>query len=193
MVRELISRYSIDAARVYVAGMSAGAAMAINLTRSYPELFAAAAVHSGLPYACANNVVSALAVMKNGHVGRERPFGQARSAVPLIVFHGDHDLTVNHSNADVLVEQTLVDWPPEQPLSTRSTTRFSQGGRDCQRVIYQTADGQVAVDYWTIHGGGHVWSGGNVHGSHTDAMGPNASVEFWRFLSAHRRDISSDL
>jgi poly(hydroxyalkanoate) depolymerase family esterase len=183
MVRDLIQRYSLDRDRIYVAGMSAGGAMAVILARTYPDVFAAAAVHSGLAYGCANNVVSALAVMKKATVV---PPARDSFSTPIIVFHGDHDATVDHSNADALARQVLADWPRAQPLSIQSSSRFSEGGRLCDRVIYTTPQGEIALDYWTIQGGGHLWAGGDPLGSHTDRTGPNASAHFWRFFDGHR-------
>ncbi len=186
MVRDLIQRYSLDRDRIYVAGMSAGGAMAVILARTYPDVFAAAAVHSGLPYGSANNVVSALAVMKNATVASPRTHTRGGFSTPMIVFHGDGDATVNHANADALVRQVLVDWPSAQSLSIQSSARFSEGGRVCDRVIYQTPQGKIALDYWTIQGGGHLWAGGDPRGSHTDGTGPNASAHFWRFFDGHK-------
>jgi poly(3-hydroxybutyrate) depolymerase len=118
-----------------------------------------------------------------------RANGRTSCSVPLIVFHGDRDATVHHANADALVEQAVVDWPADQALSTQSTTRLSEGGRVCDRVVYQTPDGRIAIDYWTIRGAGHLWAGGNPSGSHTDGTGPNASAHFWRFFKAHAGDV----
>ena len=66
MTQGVMSRYNIDPQRVYVAGLSAGGAMAAILGDAYPDLFAAVGVHSGLPTGSATNVQGALSVMKTG-------------------------------------------------------------------------------------------------------------------------------
>ncbi len=188
MVKDLIARYRVDTQRVYVAGMSAGAAMAVIMSRTYPDLFAAAAAHSGLPYRSASNVVSALNVMKNPRADSVNgASGNAMSNVPLIVFHGDRDATVSHANGTNLVEQTLADWTRSQALSPGPTTHLSEGGRDCDRVLYQKPDGETAIEFWTIHGAGHQWTGGDPRGSHTDRAGPDASAHFVEFFLKRSR------
>jgi len=67
--------------------------MAVVLGAAYPDLYAAIGVHSGLPYASAHDVPSALAAMHGSARGIARPTGSA-PAVPTIIFHGDRDATV---------------------------------------------------------------------------------------------------
>jgi poly(hydroxyalkanoate) depolymerase family esterase len=88
IVNEVAATYRIDERRIFVAGMSAGAAMAVILGTTYPDLFAAVGAHSGLPYGAAHDVPSAFGAMRGGGAS---PRGRPRSApaVPTIVFHGD--------------------------------------------------------------------------------------------------------
>src|SRR6185295_6512446 len=96
LVRELSLSYCIDPKRVYVGGLSAGGAMAVILGRTYPELFAAVGVHSGLPYAAAHDLPSALTAMTRGPNGSHVATGVAvQATIPAIVFHGDRDTTVH--------------------------------------------------------------------------------------------------
>jgi poly(hydroxyalkanoate) depolymerase family esterase len=186
MIRDVIERYPIDPSRVYVAGMSAGAAMAIVLTKTYPELFAAAASHSGLPYRSASNVVTALSAMKNARTGEQTSINEP-TAIPLLVLHGDQDRTVDPQNAEIVVRQAMSSWPREDAIASSQKTVVSDGGRTCERLLFPTASGKVAVEQWTIRGAGHQWSGGNAKGSHTDALGPDATDRIVRFFNATHR------
>ncbi|QBY53165.1 extracellular catalytic domain type 1 short-chain-length polyhydroxyalkanoate depolymerase [Cupriavidus oxalaticus] len=182
MAREVIASHGIDARRVYVAGLSAGGAMAAVLIQRYPELFAAAGVHSGLPAGSAHDLPSALGAMKGGKgLGRSRSGAvpPASTGRPIIVFHGDADHTVHPSNGDRLVAPFKSDHARQ--LTER---RNVAGGHDYTRHRITTPAG-VNVEYWIIHGAGHAWAGGSPQGSYTDPKGPDASAEMLRFFLAN--------
>ena len=183
ITREIIAAHNVDPARVYIAGMSAGGAMAATMIAAYPELYAAAGVHSGLPARCAHDLPSALAAMKGG-----KPPGKARSATrdtgsspqrPMIVFHGDADATVHISNAERLVHGFDA-----LPDVDREGRRVREGRRACTVSRRVSADG-IDAELWTIHGAPHAWAGGNARGSYTDPAGPDASAEMLRFFLDH--------
>jgi poly(hydroxyalkanoate) depolymerase family esterase len=185
ITRQVTDRYGADATRVYVAGFSAGGAMAAVMAAVYPDLYAAVGVHSGLPYAAAGDATSAFTAMKQGP---SRPARPPARPVPLIVFHGDRDTTVAPVNAASLIDDALAavspdghpGWPP-----TAVTTGQVPGGHAYTRTCYQDPAGAALAERWTIHQGGHAWSGGVPHGSYTDAHGPDASAEFIRFFAEH--------
>jgi poly(hydroxyalkanoate) depolymerase family esterase len=177
--------YQADTARVYVAGFSAGGAMAAVMAAVYPDLYAAAGVHSGLPYAAAGDVASAFAAMRQGPPATARP--PARP-LPLIVFHGDQDAIVAPANAASLIGHALAAASPgRHPGTAPAAVTAGQvpGGHAYTRTCYQDAAGAALAECWIIHQGGHAWSGGNPHGSYTDARGPDASAEFIRFFDEH--------
>lgn len=177
IVRDVIASENVDASRVYVAGMSAGGAMAAVLGAEYPELFAAIGVHSGLPQGAARDLPSALMAMRQGAGGDAR----ARLA-PSIVFHGDADHVVSPRNGEGVAAQARA-----AGVTTPITERGQAGGRGYSRAVHADASGRTLCEHWTVSGAGHVWSGGDASGSHTDAQGPNASREMLRFFLSHQR------
>jgi poly(hydroxyalkanoate) depolymerase family esterase len=181
ITRQVIERYGADASRVYVAGFSAGGAMAAVMATVYPDLYAAAGVHSGLPYAAAGDMASAFAAMKQGS---SRPAGSPGRPVPLIVFHGDRDTTVAAANAAALIGDVLGAASPDTPPAVVTTGQVP-GGHAYTRTRYQDPAGAALAERWIIHQGGHNWSGGVAHGSYTDPRGPDASAELLRFFDEH--------
>lgn len=187
IVAEVARAHAVDGGRVFVAGLSAGAAMAVILGREYPDLFAAVAAHSGLPAGAAHDVPSAFAAMQ----GRQRAPAVARvtrpvsRAVPTIVFHGDADATVTAANGAAVVGQAVSAFEQQQaPLQRFNSGPTIEGGKRCTVTRFVHADGKTAVEEWTVHGGAHAWFGGSVAGSYTDPTGPDASAEIVRFFLA---------
>jgi len=181
---QIISNLAVDPARVYVAGLSAGGAMAAVMAATYPDLYAAVGVHSGLAYKSAHNVQSALKAMQSG--GRPGP----ASAVPLIVFHGDRDSTVSPLNAEALIAARVA-VPPTgnqaRPGQRRTSTTHHgiNGGHPYRRTVWQGGDGTPMAEQWTVQGAAHAWSGGSSAGSYTDERGPDASVAMVSFFLQH--------
>lgn len=171
LTRRVQEEHGLDAGRVYVAGLSAGGAMAAVLALAYPELYAAAGVHSGLAPGLAHDLPAALAAMKG-------PSGAEALALPcpLIVFQGDADTTVHPSNGEQLVAAG------RRPAAQTVEHGVSAGGRRFQRRVYAAAPGRPAAEYWQVHGAGHAWAGGSAEGSYTDPQGPQASREMLRFF-----------
>jgi poly(hydroxyalkanoate) depolymerase family esterase len=194
ITREITAEFDIDAERVYIAGHSAGGAMAAIMSATYPELYAATGIHSGLPYGSATDVVSAFAAMR----GTSRPTApaqkngrhdSARGRVRTIVFHGASDQTVHPSNAERIfaaVRGGLTD------LLQETKHDGSTGGRAYIRTVIADANGVCHAEHWMIDGLGHAWSGGSPDGSQTDPHGPNASREMLRFfLQGPTRPLTS--
>ncbi|MET0224807.1 MAG: PHB depolymerase family esterase [Dokdonella sp.] len=175
ITREVMHEFAIDPRRVYVAGLSAGGAMAAILGAAYPELYAAVGVHSGLAPGAARDVPSAFAAMRSG--GSAPATASARN-VPTIVFHGDADTTVVPLNGD----QVAAHARGTAPLRRQSNSGSSAGGVTYTRNVESTDDGRVRLEQWLVHGGGHAWSGGDASGTFTAPLGPDASREMLRFF-----------
>jgi poly(hydroxyalkanoate) depolymerase family esterase len=182
ITRQVMAERQVDAGRVYVAGLSAGGAMAAIMAAAYPDLYAAVGVHSGLAPGNAHDLPSALQAMQHGGP-RARSAAGIRT-VPLILFQGDQDSTVHPRNAEEFIRQWASG--PDQP---QVTLRLGQvpGGRAYTCAVYQDLSGQAVVERWTVHGAGHAWSGGSSNGSFTDPAGPDASQELARFFQEHPR------
>ena len=111
ITRDVIREYHIDPSRVYVAGLSAGGAMAAIMGATYPELYAAIGIHSGLPVGAAHDLPSAFAAMKNGGATKE-PRNAREAPIPVIVFHGDRDTTVHPRNGEQALAQCIGQTSP---------------------------------------------------------------------------------
>ncbi|MGK5058404.1 extracellular catalytic domain type 1 short-chain-length polyhydroxyalkanoate depolymerase [Janthinobacterium sp. LB2P49] len=181
IARQVIDEYPVNEREVFVAGLSAGGAMAVIVGTLYPDLFAAVGVHSGLPFASAKDLPSALAAMKGGampNAQRQAPAG----GVPIIVFHGDRDTTVNPRNGDELIAQGVRSQAGGKAARAASIDGSVPNGHRYTRTTHSQADGSPLGEHWVIHGAGHAWSGGSGSGSYTDGKGPDASREMLRFF-----------
>jgi poly(hydroxyalkanoate) depolymerase family esterase len=178
IARDILRDYKADPARVYVAGLSAGGAMAAILASEYPDLFAAAGIHSGLPTGAAHDVPSAFAAMQKGTLKAGRA-----ASIPLIVFHGDADKTVHPRNGQAVLAQRTAGRASGASVEKGKATN----GRGYTRAIHRDSTGKLLAEHWTVHGSGHAWSGGSRRGSYTDPQGPDASREMLRFFLQHRK------
>jgi poly(hydroxyalkanoate) depolymerase family esterase len=168
ITRQVMATHKIDPGRVFVAGLSAGGAMAAVLAVTYPELYAAAGIHSGLVHGAAHDVQSAYAAMRQGPPPRD---GAPSPGIPLIVFQGGRDTTVAPANAEALL----------RPFGVTARVEVLQG-RGWTRRIYRAGRDRVVAEGWTVDRLGHAWSGGSPQGTYTDPNGPDASAELVRFF-----------
>ena len=186
ITHKIMSMYHVNADRIYVVGMSAGGAMAAIMAATYPDLYAAVGVHSGLAYGAAHDLPSGFKAMKKGPYKHKRPLTRA---IPLITFHGDRDTTVARVNADHLRDQWLRGIEGGVGSANGVTIDRGQvvGGHAYTRFTYHGTDGRVILEEWIIHHAGHAWAGGSSNGSFTDPKGPDASAEMLRFFSERSR------
>jgi poly(hydroxyalkanoate) depolymerase family esterase len=179
ITQQVILDFSIDSSRVYIAGLSAGGAMASTMSHLYPDLYAAVGIHSGLPHAAATNLPSALSAMRTGIYAPDFDIFKLESSSvrPIIVFHGDQDRTVNPANGDQLIARSIN----KNNNSSQRLGKVPQG-HHYSITSYTNDQGQSVAEYWRVHGGGHAWAGGKISGSYTDPSGPDASREMIRFF-----------
>ena len=186
--------YAVDPRCVYVAGLSSGGAMAAIMGATYPDLYAAVGVHSGLAYGAAHDLPSALTAMKRGSPGvvaspASDPSGAAETNISLVIFHGDRDSTVHTRNGEQLAAQWKASRSGREPgnggvewQTTEELGRVPKGHAYTRRILRSGAQRPV-LEQWCIHGAGHAWSGGSVQGTYTDPKGPDAAREMLRFFS----------
>ena len=170
LTSDLILKYDINPAQVFVAGLSAGGAMAVIMGHTYPELYSAIGVHSGLPYQSANDVISAFAAMRG-----DTKASLSRLKPKVIVFHGEADTIVHPSNARAIASVGHIS-------TIKQIDGVSADGRKYTRTIVEDDDQKSYSELWILQGAGHAWSGGSPAGSYTDSKGPDASREMMRFF-----------
>jgi poly(hydroxyalkanoate) depolymerase family esterase len=173
ITRKLLGRDG-GVGRAYVAGLSAGGAMAAVMGATYPELYAAIGVHSGLAHESAHDLASALRAMRGGSARIHQAGLESGRALPMIAFHGDADATVHASNSRIA----------PRGKAREHTEKGERNGRWFTRSIQFDPQGRPAAERWIVHGAGHAWSGGSG-GSYSDSRGPDASREMLRFFLQH--------
>jgi poly(hydroxyalkanoate) depolymerase family esterase len=202
VVGQVQSTYDVDPDGVYVAGVSAGGAMAAILAATYPDLFAALAVFAGVEFKAASTTSEGFAVMKRGgpdptrqgqiafEVMRSGRAQTKRRRMPVIVFHGAADDRVSPVNAD----QVIAQWSKTNAClaEEHAETGFSltekvidgkvPGGYAYQKHVYVEHDSRLLLEKWLVQGLGHAWSGFPKSSRYGDPKGPNASAEIWRFF-----------
>ena len=179
ITRQIMRDHAIDPKRVYVAGLSAGGAAAAIMGATYPDLYAAVGIHSGLACGAASDLPSAFVAMRQGG-GSEaiaeadrpcRPSFSMAIATPRCI----------PNNGDRILEQSAKATSP----TTKVLRGRVPGGHAYTRTILTDASGRAISEHWNIHGAGHAWSGGSPAGSYTDPRGPDATREMLRFFLEH--------
>ncbi|MDR5883983.1 PHB depolymerase family esterase [Caballeronia sp. LZ032] len=162
LTREVIAAYHVDPTQVYVAGMSAGGAMAVNLAVTHPDLYAAAAVHSGVAFGVADEAFSALCAMNDGmskvRLPARLPEGLQHRVVPLIVFHGDADEIVHPRNSDQIVAmRALLHGDCSASLEPSSTyVEKTKNGYAYTCCVFRDENRRPVGEQWLVHGLGHA-------------------------------------
>ncbi len=201
-VEQNTAQWSIDTKRVYVTGMSAGAAMSVIMGATYPDIFAAMGEESGLEYQAATSLNAAFTAQSNGGPSPSQQgqaafnaMGSNARVVPTISFQGTSDTTVAPINGDQIVQQ----WMQTDHLASNGTynasfnspTSSTNGqvpgsqGRAFTTQTWNDSNGNEIQEYWKVTGMGHAWSGGSTAGSFTDPNGPSATNAMYTFFINH--------
>lgn len=193
------SQWTIDRHRIYVTGISAGAAMAVILGATYPDIFAAIGVHSGAEYRAITSPLSGGEVFLQGgpdpkQQGKEAfaAMGSFARVVPTIVFHGTEDIVALPINGNQVVQQ----WMETDSLASHGTylADFNHpsstvdgqvpGGHSYKVYKWIDNTGNEVEEYYLVNGMGHAWSGGGLS-NFTDLQAPSASLAMYMFFKDH--------
>ena len=183
LVRQVLASHpDADANRVYIAGLSAGGAMAAVVAGLHPEMFAAVGIHSGLASGAAQDLLSAFVAMRQGAKGKNS------ASLPTIVFHGSGDKTVHPDNGDYITDAAVAALRDSGLALAESRALVdTAGGPATEKVVYRTDNGPSYVEHWRVTAGPHAWSGGDAAGSFTDPDGPSASTAMLAFFLQHSK------
>lgn len=201
ITRAVMDRWNVDARRVYLAGISAGGAMADIMAVTYPDLYAAAMIYAGCEYQGGPTCLGATGTLSGDESGARSiaAMGAHARAVPVFVIQGDADPVVPPGNAELVVGQFLaiadtVDDGANDGSVSRTPASTSTGaspeGATYEVDQYRDAAGCLLVERWLIHGMGHMWSNAESNGSARDALltfptGPDVSAPTIEFLLSH--------
>ena len=174
----LAGEFGVRRERIFVAGLSAGGAMAEVLAVTYPDVFAAVGVHSGLPYKSAADVPSAFAAMRGTPIIHPDPQVATESRPRRIIFHGGADATVHPVNSERIRDSL----PPGPDELERLDLDWDVPGGRVNRTVLKDAEGRPVVEHWFVEGGGHAWFGGDPRGTYTQSVGIDASRVMVRFF-----------
>ena len=195
MTEQVAREYAVDPARVHLAGISAGAGMASLVAVAYPERYASLALHSGLAWRAATDVMGALGAMAKGSADPDALGGAAHAAmgtrarlIPVLVVHGGKDAVVNPANGAHAARQwaatnALALGLPSLRASAPATG--AEGGYGWTRTCHADPTGRCIVEEWVVAELGHAWSGGSAEGTFTDERGLDATREMVRFFREH--------
>jgi poly(3-hydroxybutyrate) depolymerase/Arc/MetJ-type ribon-helix-helix transcriptional regulator len=190
ITRQVAATQHVDTRRIYVAGMSAGGAMAVVMGATYPDLYAAVGVHSGLAYGAAHDMPSAFIAMKQGAPDPAQGKTQAAHEAEAVDLSRGTDYRLPRaSRRDRKPAQRGAGAPPVgRGLRAGDGAPGPGIGRARVHPLRLPRRGRAAAERWIVHGAGHAWSGGSRRGSYTDPRGPDASAEMVRFFMENSRD-----
>ncbi|RDK08902.1 extracellular catalytic domain type 1 short-chain-length polyhydroxyalkanoate depolymerase [Cupriavidus lacunae] len=194
LIDALAARHDVREREIYLAGMSAGAAMAAVVALRYPGKVAAVALHSGVVIGAADNPRAGLRAMQQGSASEPSWLLDAAGAtpggpeMPALVIHGLADDAVHPVNGRLLARQFLAYNGLEDRLAGTPTPPDPDGETPGRSHEYRF--GRWRRDLVTlveVEGLDHAWSGGDASYGYHSEIGPDASRMMWQFFRQHRR------
>jgi polyhydroxybutyrate depolymerase len=179
LIATVHAAYGTDPKRIYVAGMSNGAMMALRVACQMPEVAAVAAVSGGLPVQWKDDCRPAHPVSVLGIDG---------TADPIVPFDGGG--VYNDRNGDVLsAAETVATFARADGCGagrTLAPTAVASDGTSATFERWSDCAAGTSVELATVHGGGHGWPGGRQYfpkrlvGTVSQAFDANAYI--WDFF-----------
>ncbi|WPX33434.1 PHB depolymerase family esterase [Actimicrobium sp. CCC2.4] len=198
IIRRVVARQGFDPQRVYVAGLSAGAAMAHILALRHPELIAAVGLHSAPVFGAASTTLGAYGVMQRGGLTRVGAAIQAVTdtsaapfpTMPAILIQGQQDSVVRPINFHQLEQQFCelngLTAAERQEPTYRAAGRSARAAHGFSTLDYR-AGKKILLRLCEIQQLKHAWSGGDPALPFNERKGPDASRMMWTFFAPHRR------
>ena len=179
-ITQVCLQHPVDASRIAVAGLSAGASMAVLVASLQPQRFKAVVMHSGVAPGAAGTTLQALSAMRGRRATPPldaTPDAMAAEWPALLVIHGSADGVVAPANGQAAV-QAWADAAGARALAPRVVQR---GKRYPMTLTDYRARGRTVATLALVQGLGHAWSGGAASQAFADVRGPDASRLLWAF------------
>lgn len=193
VISEVVARQALDPARVYIAGLSAGAGMAAMVALRHPGLVAALGMHSGTVVGDAHSATEGFRTMRRGTVRPPAELLEPLLAdpprfpgMPAVIVQGERDTVVYACNGRQLLEQ-FAGLNGVLPASASAERIYAAGTRREYLRIDVPAGRAAVVQLCQVKALGHAWSGGDGAVKFHAGEGPDASLLMWRFFKGRRR------
>lgn len=180
-IEQICLLQAVDRSRIAVAGISAGAGMAVLLATYHPERFQAIAMHSGISPGVAHSSASALKAMFGRSVTTSPlpPVSTDRPLPALLVIHGSADHVVAPDNG----VQAALRWGARVGAKAGKPRVVQRGARYPATITDYRSRGRIISTLCAVNGLGHAWSGGAAGHPYSDPKGPDASRMIWAFAA----------
>jgi poly(hydroxyalkanoate) depolymerase family esterase len=202
MIAQVQRKHGLDASRTYVAGLSAGAALAMIVALRNPELIAAVGLHSAPAFGTSDSPMSAYRVMQHGsglaHSQAAREFVNALPQfppMPAMLIHGERDPVVQRINAKQLAEQFVIinaaSIGQAEPVCRSYPARAGgRSPRHAYKTVTYNAGRKPQLVLCEIASLGHAWSGGDASVAFSTPEGPDATLLMWNFFVQQQRALN---
>lgn len=199
IIDAVIAKHAVDTTRVFIAGMSAGAAMAHILALAMPHRIAAVGLHSGPVFGAGHTRMGAYAVMQGGSIkaastaiGDLLGKSEAFPMIPAILIHGHADKVVRPVNQVQLTQQFITmnrlgGQHAAPPVIKASGRKGSKNAANSYQIQDYVAGKKPMLRVCEIGHLEHAWSGGDCTLPFNACAGPDASKMMWRFFALHRK------